>query len=417
MVLSYKKAVILLVVPFMLNGATLKEIMNLTLKRSETIKSLNYDIKSKEQALKSVSNIYSPTLSAGANHTRVNLDRPVNVVGATTTGFLKFDVTLYDGDKNLAQKRTKKSELRSAKFSKDNSIKEILLQEISLFYQIRSIKQSIEAYKEKSKSLYAEYKREKEKYDIKMVTKDEVLKLKSEYESNRYIIDELKYQKESLLETLSLLCGKKISSVDDSKIKELKSIAYKPSSAIKALRESIKVADENIKLAKALKKPKVKIEDTLSAYGYSNYNDMVLKDLPDMQNRVSLSFNIVLFDTLSSAKKESAILAKMAKKEQLNYAVKKEKSSFKIAYQKLLTQKRKIASAKSALITAKSTYDIIKTKFQNGIVDNITYLDALSKMTLYSAQYHQALNEYEIAKANLYFSSGLEYKEILKLIF
>jgi len=48
------------------------------------------------------------------------------------------------------------------------------------------------------------------------------------------------------------------------------------------------------------------------------------------------------------------------------------------------------------------------------IVDNIAYLDALSKKIYNLALYKQALNDYEIAKANYYFMSGIEYKKILK---
>jgi outer membrane protein TolC len=61
-----------------------------------------------------------------------------------------------------------------------------------------------------------------------------------------------------------------------------------------------------------------------------------------------------------------------------------------------------------------SVYEIVKLKYQNGIVDNITYLDALSKKVYNLALYRQALNDYEIAKANYYFASGVEYKEVLK---
>jgi outer membrane protein TolC len=66
---------------------------------------------------------------------------------------------------------------------------------------------------------------------------------------------------------------------------------------------------------------------------------------------------------------------------------------------------------------ANSVYDIILTKYQNSIVDNIAYLDALSKKTTNQALYNQALNNYEIAKANYYFSSGVDYKEVLKMKF
>ncbi len=80
----------------------------------------------------------------------------------------------------------------------------------------------------------------------------------------------------------------------------------------------------------------------------------------------------------------------------------------------MITQQLKINSLKSAVEMGESVYKLVKIKYQNGTVDNITYLDALSKRTFNKALYRQALNNYEIAKANYYFSSGLEYKHVLK---
>jgi len=247
-----------------------------------------------------------------------------------------------------------------------------------------------------------------------MITIDEVLKLQSQYESNRYIIDDLKYQREALYQNLSLLAGKTVTSVANSKLPNIKALKYQPSSGIKALQVGVKAANESITQANALKKPKIKIEDIVNVYNYNDYNEALLKDLPDQQNQFMLSFSLNLYDTSSSYKKQSAMLAKMVKKEQLNYAKSKEKMAFMLAGKKLTTQKAKIASAKSALEMANSVYDIILTKYQNGVVDNIAYLDALSKKTINQALYNQALNNCEIAKADYYFSSGIDYKKVLK---
>jgi len=88
--------------------------------------------------------------------------------------------------------------------------------------------------------------------------------------------------------------------------------------------------------------------------------------------------------------------------------------SFELSKRKLKTQKRKIASLKSAVEMGNSVYDIVKEKYQNGLVDNITYLDALSKKTYNEALHKQALNEYEIAKAKYYLDSGVDYEEMLE---
>ncbi len=415
--ISYKNFILLALLPLGLSATTLKDIMKTTLSNNQNIKAMNYDIKSKKETLKSVSNRFNPTVNIGANYNRLDLDVRSTQIGATTNGYIKFGVDLYDGGKNSSIKRQKGFELESAKLSTNASKKEILLQVATLFFQIKTIESNLLAYEDKSKALYAQYKREKQKYDLKMITIDEVLKLQSEYESNKYIIDDLKYQRDYLYQNLSLLSGEKITSIDDSKLPNIKKLNYQPSSAIKALKVGLKVADESVAQISAIKKPKIKLEDSVNVYHYSNYNEGLLRDLPDTQNQLMLSFSLNLFDTVSSSKRESAMLAKMVKKEQLNYASAKEKMAFDLARKKLATQQKKIDSAKSALEMANSVYDIILTKYENGIVDNIAYLDALSKKTINRALYNQAKNNYEIAKANYYFSSGVDYKEVLKMKF
>jgi len=408
------KIVLLAILPFSLNATSLKEAMQSTLKNNTNIKAMDYDIASKKETLKSVENTLNPTINLGANYNRLDLDTRLTQVGATSTGYLKFGVDLYDGGKNNSIKRQKSFEVESAKFSKKASEKEMLLQVVQLFYGIKTVDANIEAYEEKSKTLNAQYKREKQKYDLKMITIDEVLKLQSEYESNRYIIEDLKYQRDELYQNLSLLAGKKITHIDNSKLPNIQNLKYKQSDNIKALQSNLKVIDENIRQISAIKKPKIKLEDTVSIYHYNDYNEGLLKDLPDQQNQLMLSFSLNLYDSSTSSKKQSAMLAKLVKQEQLNYAKSKDKVLFDLAKKKLATQKAKIDSAKSALKMANSVYDIILTKYQNGIVDNITYLDALSKKTINRALYNQALNNYEIAKANYYFNSGVDYQEVLK---
>ncbi len=413
----YRKLILLTVIPFSLSASSLKDIMHVALENSTTIKSMNYDIQAKEQTLKSVSNTLNPTINIGANYNRLDLDVRSTQVGSTTNGYIKFGIDLYDGGRNNSIKKQKKYELDSTKLSVKNSTKEILLQVVTLFFQIKTVDETIKSYEEKSKSLEAEYRREKNKYDINMVTIDEVLKLQSEYESNNYTIEDLKYQRDSLYENLSLLVGVKITSLDDSKLPEVSNIEYRVSSNIKSLQKNIQAINENISLVNATKKPKIKIEDSVSIYHYGNYNESILKDLPDTQNQFMISFSLNLYDSSTASKKESAMLAKLAKNEQLNYEMKKEKIAFNLAKRKLSTQMIKIKSAKSAMEMGDSVYEIILTKYKNGIVDNIAYLDALSKKTTNRALYIQALNNYEIAKANYYFTSGIDYEKVINMNF
>ena len=414
---KYKKLLLTALLPITINATSLKEIINYSLENNQNIKALELDTKSKLKTYDSTKNIYNPTLTVGTNYTKLDLDVRDAQVGSTGVGFAKFGINLYDGGRNKATKRQKRFEYETSKFNNIASKKELILQVVTLFYQTKTINENIKALKEKSTTLKAEYERVKEKYDIEMVTQDNVLKLQSEYEANEYNIQDLEYQRNYLLKNLALLTGQNITILDNSTLPEVNNLEFIESERIKATKLNIKALDENIKIVSSVKKPQIKLENTLNIYSYDDYNNMILKDLPDQQNQLMISLTYNLFDTNSNDKKLSAILAKKAKLEQLNYLQNQEQMNFELAKQKLLTQKTKIKSVKSALEMTNSVFEIIKTKYQNGVVDNVVYLDALSKKIANIATYKQALNDYEIAKANYYFSSGVDYKQMLNFDF
>jgi len=395
-----------------LNAITLKELINKTLENNQNLKANKYMQQAKKKSFESVKNIYNPNLIIGANYNRLDLDVRDVQVGQTVTGYAKFSVNLYDGGKNKAVKKQKLYEYKAQKFQNKQDIRQTLLNIVTLYFNLKTINENIKVYEDKSKALKAEYTRMKTKYDLKMVTIDEVLKLQSEYESNNYVIQELKYQREELLKNLELLSGVKINSLDTDKLPNV-TFMYHKSDNIKALEETLKANEENVKISKSVKKPQIRLEDTLSFYKYSDYNEKLLSDLPDKQNQFVLSITYNLFDTSSKGKTESSKLLKLSTANKLAFLKAQDKIDYLLAKKKLETQKLKLKSLKSAVKMANSVYEIVKNKYENGVVDNITYLDALSKKTYNEALYKQALNDLEIAKANLYFKSGVEYKNVI----
>jgi len=411
----FKTALIISLLHFSLNATNLKELIDKTLENNQNLKSLKSLDLSKEKSYQSVKNIYNPTLNIGANYMKLDGDVRNVQVGQTITAFAKFGINLYDGGKSKALKQQKEYEYKASVLTTTTTIKEVLLDVVTLFFQAKTVQENIAVLKEKQNALKAQYERVKTKYDIKMTTIDEVLKLQSEYESNQYTIDELEYQKEQLLENLSLLCGLKVTTLDNSTLPDVKDLVYVESETIKSLKMSIKAQEENIKITSSTKKPQVRFEDSYNLYNYDDYNDKILTDLPDSQNQLTLNISFNLFDTNSKDKIQASKITKKALDQKLSFLSKQEKMKFDLAKRKLHTQELKIKSLKSAVEMGNSVYEMIKTKYQNGIVDNITYLDALSKKVYNIALYKQALNDYEIAKANYYFASGIDYKKAIEL--
>ncbi len=392
------------------NGSTLKEIVNDSLNNNANLKALDIQNQSLQKSYESVKNIFNPNLNVGINYLQLDGDTREVQVGSTTTAFAKFSASLYDGGKSSATREQKKYEYESAKQSTYTTKKDMVLNVVTLFFKTKTVQENIKVFQEKTTALKAQYERVKIKYDIKMATIDEVLKLKSEYESTQYTIEELKYQKEELLQNLSLLTNRDITSLESTKLPTLQNIDYKESSTVDSLKSSIKAQNEATNIASSINLPQLKLEDNFNVYNYNDYNSKILKDLPDKQNQLMLTLSYNLFDTTSNDKIESLRLAQLASKQRLEYLKNQEKMNFNLATKKLVTLQHKIDSLKSAVEMGDSVYDMVKIKYQNGIVDNIAYLDALSKKIYNSALYKQALNDYEIAKANYYFWSGVEYK-------
>jgi len=390
-----------------LNADGLKDIIKYAIDNNNNIKAVELESQAKQKTYESVDNIYKPTATIGASYSKLDMDVRESQVGNTAVGFLKFSVELYNGAREKSLKAQKKYEHKEALFSTKMRKKELALQVVTYFYQAKSIDENIKALREKSVTLTAELKRVKIKYDIKMITEDEVLKLQSEYEENEYNIQELEYQKTYMLKNLSLLAGKDIQELDDSTLPEVQNLEFSDSENIKAMQENIKALKENVNVISALKKPQLKLENSLNIYGYSDYK----------QNQLMLTLTYNLFDTSSIEKKQAAFLIKRAKDEQLYQLKKQEKINYELTKQKLQTQKAKIKSAKSALDMTNKLFEIIEIKYQNDVVDNIAYLDALSAKVINRAIYKQSLYDYEIAKANYYFTSGVNYEDVLSMNF
>jgi outer membrane protein TolC len=322
---------------------------------------------------------------------------------------------LYDGGKNRALKKQKLYEYKAQKYQNISNVKQTILNVVTLYFNLKTIKEDIEVYKEKGKALKAQYERMKTKYNLKMATEEDVLKLKSEYEANLYIIEELKYQETELIKNIELYSGVRVIDTETSEIPNI-NVKYSTTSDIKALEENLKASEENIDIAKSSKKPQLKLEDTLSYYKYSDYNEKLLNDLPDKQNQLSVVLTFNIFDTSTKPKIESAKYIKLANASRLEFAKKQAKTDFELAKRKLITQKEKIKSLQSAVDMANSVYNTVKIKYENGLVDNITYLDALSKKIYYTALYKQAQNELQIIKMDYYLKSGVGYKKLLSLM-
>jgi outer membrane protein TolC len=161
-------------------------------------------------------------------------------------------------------------------------------------------------------------------------------------------------------------------------------------------------------------RPQVSLEESFSVYEYAHEDSNPMVENLNHQNTIMLSVNMQLFDNGAIKKqKQALIIQHQAMQEQIDQAKDEQTSNRAIALAEIATAKEKIHSANMALEAAKSVYSMIEQKFEAKIVDNVTYLDALSSKTSAMAQYEIALNSLEVAKANYYFQLGLDLEEYI----
>jgi outer membrane protein TolC len=122
-----------------------------------------------------------------------------------------------------------------------------------------------------------------------------------------------------------------------------------------------------------------------------------------------------LFDNGKMAKESEAVkYRKLALLSQIDHAKREQRMNYKLAGKGLRTSRAKLKSSKSALKAASSTYDVIRQKFEVGLVDNISFLDALAQRTLAYARYKETIYSYEIKKSIYYYYAGKDPKEFIR---
>jgi outer membrane protein TolC len=399
-----------------LYGYDLKELIEGAKQNNHTIRAKSLETLASKKQIETQKSGYYPTLDIGAAH--INLDKTSAFQpGVTTNLYAKVRIDLFDGFKTSSLIKKQKAIYRSKQNELRYKKRETLLQVTTTYYNLLSTKALLLALYQKSKELQTNIKRLKKFYKAGLAPIESLERLKAEYAANRYNIEALKLKIQQAKEYLSLQTGIRIDKVNRSFFKEPQNQSFKQSEAIEALKEKLKVLKESSNVIDSTYYPNIRVEDSYSFYDYAR--DSGLKKLHidevDRQNRVSIMANMRLFDGGKSKKtKEALKLQMMALQEQIKLLQAKEKIDHSLSLSNLQSAKVNIDSAKSALKAAKSLYRSIKAKFQAGLIDQISYLDALSRLTISKAKYKQALYDYEVAKANYYFKSNKNIEDYIQ---
>jgi outer membrane protein TolC len=159
--------------------------------------------------------------------------------------------------------------------------------------------------------------------------------------------------------------------------------------------------------------PSIFFENTLSRSEY--YFDDKSKEstfLVETQNiaTINVAWNILDFGATQKSY-EAKQYEYLSKKASLEHEKNKAEVDYRLAKKAYEIAKLKIEATKATLDATAATYELVKLKYQNGTIDNVAYLQALSEK--YDAQrgYERAKNDLEVKKAEVLFYGGQTIKE------
>jgi len=143
-----------------------------------------------------------------------------------------------------------------------------------------------------------------------------------------------------------------------------------------------------------------------------NYDNSAYASLPDTQNVFKLNVNWKIFDFGATDDAFKSNYKKyLSSKSNLEYEKIKANVDLKLAIKAYEIAKLQIKSASLALDAANATYNSIESKYKNGLVENVTYLEALSEKSAAISILEKAKNDLEIKKAMIVYYSGLNVWE------
>ena len=400
---------LLCLLPLVAFAGNLPELLKLA-EQNKQVESSRYQLEAAKENEYATKSGYLPSLSFGANQT-YNQQENMLSPEKSRTGAATLSFTLYDGGKREAQFSKQDALVKSATFSLASTQNNVSLNVIYYYFNYLSTLASKTATLQKLEQLHAERLRLEKFVSVGVATEDELQKIISSIEQSKVDLLTLENTLNNISNTLEYLTGESVHVELGSSVVFNQTVQDDVRRFdILALEQSVQSAQADVKIAKSPHLPTIKIEDTYSRFK-NDYANPAWNSDADHQNTVQLSLQWKIFDFGStSAGAQAAQKTYLAKSSELAYEKHKAKASLKSAQNSYQTALAKIEAGKARLHASEMTYELVKKKFQQGIVNNVTYLDALSDKFNAQAQLQTALNEVEYQKAVLLYEMGQEIK-------
>ena len=402
-----------LVCSSLLQAHNLQELVGLSLENKQ-IQAARLNVESLEQEYESYHSSTLPNLSVSAKYISTD-EESAAAAKSGWMGYAKASYVLYSGWKHSRMLESYEAGIKGSNLDLEQLKNKIALNVIENYYNYKTLCSFKEAKQKEIETLKAQQKRLKNFLNVGKATSDEVDKIISNVESANVALQEIELQMQTILHAFEYITANKITIDKDIYKFDIDDIQNSERSDIEALKHK---ADQVLLSAKATKSgdyPIITIDDTYTHNAYDYDNQLFDTMMVENQNVISLNLTWNLFDFGSNDQKyQSAYKKYLAQKDQLDYETYKAKVDLQLALKAYEISQYKIESAKANLKAADSAYETIESKYLNGSVDNVAYLDALrEKFTAFSG-YQKSLNDLEIQKANIIYFSGNNLQEYIK---
>ncbi|PLY09148.1 MAG: TolC family protein [Arcobacter sp.] len=408
-----KKLCFIFLIPIFMWSQNLNELVELSLK-NRLVDSYNYELESLKNEFESVKSGYLPKVDVGASYSQTNKET-ANVANEGSTTYATASFILYDGGKRSDTFKSYDSNIKSTEEAIQANKNKIALNVVNYYFSYLSLLSSKEAKEKEIEQLNAQYNRLKKYLDVGTTTEDELEKIIYRVESANVSLHEIELQLQTIVHNLNYITGVDVSIESGSLLNEFSQLQTELTRAdIKSLEYDLDTLLNNANIEKSGYLPTINLKNTYTKYDM-NYKNSSYDSTLDDQNiaSINLTWNIFSFGETKN-RYESQYKKYLSLKSKYMYEKNKANVDLQLAIKAYDIAKLKVKSAQSGLAAANSAYKVVKSKFENGLIDNIAYLESLTEKynaisVLKTAQY-----DIEIKKANVIYNSGNNLKEYIK---
>ncbi|RBQ30395.1 transporter [Arcobacter sp. FW59] len=409
-----KKIYFTFLVPLFLYSQSLEDIVNLSIE-NRLIEASKQNLEALKSDYKSVKSGYLPKFDVGASYS-INEHESPNVPRKGTNAYASANYVLYDGGKKYDIYDSYESSIKSGEKSLDALKNDISLTVINYYFSYQSLIARKDAKLKEIEQLEAQKDRLSRFYNAGTTTEDELQKIISRLQNSIVELQEVELNIVTILHNLEYITGTQINLEDGSSIKNIEDLKTNNQRFdIQALEFDTQTKLSNADAQKSGYLPTLTLDNTFNYYDrdYSNKNNDT--NSPDHQNVASanLKWNIFSFGE-TKYKHESKHKEYLASKSNFEYEKNKAEVDLQLALRAYDIAQTKIKSSEATLKAAQSAYDVIKSKYENGLIDNVAFLESLSEKYDAISQHKRALNDLEISKATIIYHSGEKLQEYIR---